>query len=96
MWAMPHPSRGNRPDVFIGNFHAKSNLLDSSYLRGSSACEQMRVSQAPPQRVPPPGDSLGHLDTGALGRLLAANQAHVQQQASASLKMPSSSAEACV
>ncbi len=47
-----------------------------------SACEQMRVSQAAPQRAPPPGDPLGHLDTGALGRLLAANQAHVQQQAS--------------
>jgi hypothetical protein len=53
---------------------------------GRSACEQMRVSQAAPQRAPPPqqGDPLGHLDTGALGRLLAANQALVQQQVSAS------------
>ena len=55
---------------------------------GLSACEQMRVSQAQPQRPPPPpqpqlggSNSLGALDTGALARLLAANQALVQQQA---------------
>ncbi len=57
--------------------HAQSGRSDVR-----SACEQMRVSQAAPQRGPPPqqGDPLGHLDIGALGRLLAANQALVQQQ----------------
>ncbi len=54
----------------------------------SPACEQMHVSQAAPQRAAPQGKSLGHLDTGALARLLAANQALVQQQARLPLVKP--------
>ena len=53
------------------------------------------MSQAAPQRAPTPGDPLGHLDTRALGRLLAANQAHVQQQARAPLAWSLPSPDAC-
>ena len=44
----------------------------------------------PPQPASPQQDALGSLDTAALGRLLAANQALVQQQAEAEILQRSS------